>query len=430
MDLLAQLLPRISAHRLDGFDAGPGMVYPYYNGLCLTNLPASICRWLGAPELGGSALDAEIHAQLDEGLRGGSFRHVILLVVDGLGLDRLQEALAGQDPDLSVWRELAESGLLAPLTSIAPSTTASALTTFWTGVPPAAHGVLGYELWLKEYGVIANMIRHSPASFAGEVGSLRRAGFDPETFLPVPTFGPHLKAHGVHVRAYQHHAIARSGLSTMLMPGVETVPFRGLSDLFISLEERSATSGGERLYSYIYWGDLDEHMHLFGPQNPRVTLEFAAFSRQLRGFLHRLAGHGDTLLLITADHGHISTPRAAKYELRNHPDLLRCMAMLPSSEARLPFVFLRPGSEQRFLDYLEEAWPGQFRAFPAAQALEAGLFGADAICERTVDRLGDYLVVPQGSAYWWFANRDNPMVGRHGGLSQAEMLVPLLMSAL
>jgi hypothetical protein len=40
------------------------------------------------------------------------------------------------------------------------------------------------------------------------------------------------------------------------------------------------------------------------------------------------------------------------------------------------------------------------------------------------------VVFPRGNAYWWFPERDNPLLGRHGGLSQAEMLVPLLMLTL
>jgi hypothetical protein len=342
------------------------------------------------------------------------FQNVITLVVDGLGLNTLQTVLmqAEERNGLSVWRRLAENGALAALTSVVPSTTSTALTTLWTGRTASEHGVVGYEVWLKEYGVIANMIQHSPASFYRDAGSLRKAGFDPETFLPVQTLGPHLAGSGVQSYAFQHASIAHSALSSMLFRDVKVIPFRSLGDLWVTLDGLLEERVRERSYIYIYWGEMDDHSHRFGPEDERVSLEFDSFSRQLAGFVDRRSrrARNDTLLLITADHGHISTPRSAAYELRNHPELMDCLVMAPSGEARLPFVYLRPGREERFLRYLEDAWPGQFRAIPSAQVIQSGLFGSE-VYARLADRVGDYVVIPQNSAYWWFSSRDNPASG-------------------
>jgi hypothetical protein len=424
-NLVPTLLPRLEARRLEGLNFGPDEIDPFYDGYSLVNLPASICHWLGAPNFGASPLGPEI---LD--LYPQTYRHVILLVVDGMGLNTMQDTLqrSQNDPDLAVWGEMAEEGALAPLTSIAPSTTAAALTSFWTGRTPAEHGVVGFEVWLKEYSMIANMIYHSPASFSGDSGSLRKTGFDPERFLPVPTMGPHLARSGVRPYAFQHHSIAYSGLSTMLLRGAELYPFRSLSDLFVGLNDLLDTRPDEQNYTYIYWGDLDEHSHRFGPGDARVALELASLSRQLGYFIRerrKRTRRGDTLLLITADHGHISTPRHAEYELRNHPQLLDCLVMMPSGEARLPYAYLRPGGEEPFLRYLEETWPGQFRPVRSAHAIQAGLFGPRGFYDKLPDRVGDYVIVPQNDAYWWFGSRDNPLLGRHGGLSRTEMLTPL-----
>ena len=63
---------------------------------------------------------------------------VVLLVIDGLGEEQLRER-AALAPVMS-------SGVGGPITSVAPSTTACALTTLVTGKVPAEHGVVGYRV--------------------------------------------------------------------------------------------------------------------------------------------------------------------------------------------------------------------------------------------------------------------------------------------
>lgn len=415
-NLTAKILPQLEARQMDGVDAGYGAVYPAYDGSSLINLPDSICGWLGQPGIGAVPLDSVYIASLRD-----HYKHVVVVLVDGLGLDLFQQFLE-QNP----WRQWLPNSILAPLTSITPSTTSSALTSIWTGVPPSAHGILGYEMWLKEYGMIANMILHSPAAFNGDVGGLLRAGFSPQQFLPVPTLGRHLSARNVDVFALQPNAIARSGLSTMLLGGAEVLSYRNLSDLWVTLDELLEQQRNKSTYAYVYWGDIDELSHRFGPQDERIMLEFDTFSRTIQRFVtqRKKQSRGDTLLVMLADHGQISTPLNPRYELRSHPALLEDLAMLPSGENRLAYFFLRPGREDHALDYIDRTWPGEFKIFLSESVLKAGLFGSGDPYARVHERLGDWVVFPQGAAYLWWADKPNPLLGRHGGLSPQEMLVP------
>lgn len=415
-DLISTVMPHLNSHRIRGINAGSGALYPEYSGYSLANLPASVCAWLGAPGFGDSPLDSAYTTTLKD-----RYRHVVVTVVDALGLDLFLQ-LIDRDP----WQGWLSHALLAPLTSVTPSTTASALTTLWTGAPPSMHGVLGYEMWLKEYGMIANMILQAPAAFNGESGSLQRAGFSPLEFLPVPTLGSYLTARGVDVFALQPIAIVRSGLSTMLLGGANVLGYRNLSDLWITLKSLLEQQQGKTTYTYIYWGDLDELSHRHGPADERIKLEFDAFSRGVEWFVaHRQpSAQRDTLWIILADHGQIPTPVNPRFELRNHPPLLDDLVMVPSGENRLPYFFLRPGHADRVRDYIEQAWPGEFQVMPSATTLEAGLFGSGTPYARTAERLGDWMLLPQADAYLWWADRPNTMLARHGGLSRQEMLVP------
>jgi hypothetical protein len=127
---------------------------------------------------------------------------------------------------------------------------------------------------------------------------------------------------------------------------------------------------------------------------------------------------------MVADHGHIPTRPNPAYELRNHPELLSHFVILPTGENRMPYLFLKGGREDAVRAYVDKTWPEQFRLYPARLVIDQGLFGTGEIYPLAYERTGDLIVFPQGDAYWWFANRDNPLIGRHGGLSRDEMLVP------
>jgi len=196
--------------RLPGLDLGGDFLYPDYVGRSILNVPAAICRLLEVPEMGAEAVAYEPVYAL-----GKNVQRVILVLMDALSLHRLQRWMS--DGTAGIWQALAQGGMLAPLTSITPSTTSAALTSLWTGQSAAVHGIIGYEMWLKEYGVVANMIVHAPNSFQNDAGSLAKAGFTPEGFMPLATLGPHLAAHGVQTYAFQHRSIAHSGLSQMFL---------------------------------------------------------------------------------------------------------------------------------------------------------------------------------------------------------------------
>lgn len=422
MDLRPQILPSLLNHRLPGFEAPAGAVLPHYDGLALNNIPGAVCRWLGVPGFGTPPLDERIQSRWN-----APYQHVILVLVDGLGLDLLEKAVQ-EDKYGLFWRQLAAGSVFAPLTSIAPSTTAAALTSLWTGLPPAAHGITGYEMWLKEYGMVINAITHSAVSYQNDPGGLRRAGFVPETFLNLPTLGTHLAAQGVQPFAFHHLAIYRSTFSAMLLGGVKNIPYRTLPDLWASAGSLLAANANRRTYTYIYWGDLDDTAHRNGPDNERVELEMENFSHLLEGFLTRLRRQnvGRTLLVVMADHGQVGTPRRDDLDIARRADFMNLLALPPSGEHRFTYLHVRSGREDQLAGLFASAWPGEFNLYASPAMLQAGLFGSGPRHPGILDRIGDQVALANGSAYLWWSDRENSLLGRHGGLSAAEMLVPLL----
>ncbi len=419
---LESTLKRIEQHRLPDLDLGPKAVHPAYHGLSILNVPASIANWLGAPGLPHPPID---HAEFDD--LASRARQVVVILVDAVGLNLFERWLGGSAKSL---QPLVSRGALGALTSVVPSTTSAALTTLWTGRSPAEHAILGYELFLREYGLVANMITHVPASFDGEVESLVHAGFDPKSFLPVPTMGPHLSEAGVESHAFLHSSIAGSGLSTMHYPEVDQHSFDDLSDLWISLRQLLDTASNKRRLIWSYFGNVDNLAHRYGPNDVRVEVEFAQFADSLMAdFVVALSPEArrGTVLILMADHGQVATRKDPHFELRNHPDLVRRLHMLPSGENRLAYLYPRPGQADAVEEYIARTWPRMFRMLVSAHALEAGLFGPGQPAKAARSRIGDRLALSQGEGYLWWAAKDNPLLGRHGSVTPEEMLVPFLM---
>jgi len=419
-DLSSQILPRIQNHAINGLPLSGDLTAPYYEGLSLVNIPGTVTHLLDAPDFGKPRLDNSIMEHL-----GGPYEKVILLLVDALGYHLVQERMRS-DQNL-VWQKYFDRAVFSPITSICPSTTASALTTLWTGEGAGVHGIIGYEMWAKEFSMVMNNILHAPVNARSDVGGLARSGFDPHDFMDTPLLGTHLNEHGVTATTFIHSSIERSGLSVMQMEDVNLKPYVDEADLCVSLADFVNSRKGIREYIYVYYSDVDTLMHRFSDEDDRVGLQFSVFSSLFeKAFLDQLSKliAADTLLILTADHGSMTTPKDPRYELVNHPDLMDCLVMQPTCENRLAFFFVKPGRVDDVRRYFDHVWTDEFILIDSAVALEKGLFGMGSHKVEVRERLGDLMAVAKGDAYLWWVPKPNPMLGRHGGLSEREMLVP------
>jgi hypothetical protein len=419
-DLSSQLLQRIAQTQSENLPLDDEMRLSFYDGLSLVNIPGTIAKLLGVPDFGKPALDATVRKHLQD-----HYEKVILLVIDAMGHHLFDRMLAPEKG--MVWGKHFERSVYAPLTSVCPSTTASALTTLWTGEGPGVHGIIGYEMWAREYGMVMNNIQHAAASSRGDTGGLARSGFTPQEFMNTPLLGTHLQSYGVRANAFMHSHIAHSGLSTMQMRDVDLQSYVDEADVCVSLADYVNNRHGVREYIYVYYSDVDTLMHRYSADDVRVDYQFEAFSRIFeKAFLENLspAVAKDTLLILTADHGSKTTPNYAQYNLAKHPEFLDLLVMQPTCENRLAFLYIKPGRTQAVRNYFLAHWPQDFLLVDPDQALTSGMFGEGPFHTRAKERLGDLIAIAKRDAYLWWAPHSNHMAGRHGGLSAEEMLVP------
>jgi hypothetical protein len=80
--------------------------------------------------------------------------------------------------------------------------------------------------------------------------------------------------------------------------------------------------------------------------------------------------------------------------------------------------------------FFEQRWSGRFHLVASTQALSAGLFGPGPHHPDITNRIGDLIAISREGAYLWWADEKDFLLGRHGGLTPHEMIVPFLAAKL
>lgn len=408
----AALAAELSKERL------PGVVAPAYDGRSIGNVLPSVLRALGAPAPQGLLPPLrDLPPALTEGVE-----RIALLTLDGWGWHQLQQHTTGG------WARLAQRATLLPLTSVSPSTTTAALASLNTGQAPAQHGLLGYHLWLQEFGCVANMVSYAPA--------MGGRGFDhavpPEQFFDVPTAARMLEPAGLrHVNVTRREFLG-SALTRMLYQGGAAVGTSTLGELLA--EMRAALRAPGKGVVQGYWPAIDTVAHARGPGSPHHEAEMALLGEALaREFLDKVRDPA-ALLLVTADHGLVHVPWERVLRVRDAPAIADALVLPPWGDSRWSFLQPRAGRAAEVRRALLERWGGQGLVLDTTEVERLGLLGPGPWPARTRRRAGELVALPPpGHGITWPFVFDVPgkppkeeMLGRHGGASAEEMLVPLM----
>lgn len=394
---------------------------------CLANVPATVAALLGKQVEGmRPALPDPYWRPL-----AGDVRRVIVVLLDALGYRQLGRLFA--DGQGGPWQRLARNGLLLPMTSILPSTTNAALSTLATGRMPLSHGMFAYEMWLREYGVLTQMLAFVPV-YGGGSGSLIEWGLEPERFLAVPGVGEWFREEGIATRALVAGRFAQSALTRACYRGFdEIIGYLNADDMWAHMRHAIQRDEAERSYDFVYWGGVDAAMHQHGEADDYWGTQYrgvtASFERE---FLARLRPEDreGTVLIMLADHGFVETPMSRIHTVSENRVLGEALAIPCSGESRAAFLHCRDGGREATRRRIADSLGEGFCVAPTEEVVRAGLFGTGAPCPEAASRLGNLIVAARGQhALDRSPTRRGPR-GRHGGLTPEEMLVPWLAARL
>ncbi len=388
------------------------MHLPDYHGGSIVNLMRSIERALDARPSAAAAAYPEMSALPAAALAGA--RNIVLLVIDGLGHDYLSGAGAGS---------ALQRHLRARLSSVFPSTTVTAVSSFLTGVGPQQHALTGWHMWLRELACLATTLRFRPRH-GGE--ALSKSGITPRSLYTAEPMFDRLaaKSHVVSPATIidSDYNVAHCGLA-------QRRPYRDLPGLFSAVAE-IVRSGSERQFIHAYTYAFDETAHSYGSASPELHAKFREIDTAYARFVEEIAG-SDTLVLTVADHGFIDSPKRACIELDDHPQLAQ-MLMLPlCGERRVAYCYVQPGQDAAFEHYVQTRLDHCAGLHRSTDLIAQGWFGLGPENPCLVERIGHYTLVMKDDYTikdWILGEARYLTTGVHGGVSAAEMYVPLILA--
>ena len=310
------------------------------------------------------------------------------------------------------WMQLDERRDIAPtlaamagqaVTTVAPSTTAAALTSISTGVAPGEHGIVGYRF--PAGGSVMNALRWTTVS--GD----HRDIVVPADAQPVAPMA------GGSWSVVSNAQFADSGFTEAHLRGASYLGW--FHPASIITEVRRLLAEGERLV-YAYYDGLDHIAHIHGVGGSHFDDELR-FCDWLVEQLIRVAPTG-TSVVVTADHGQIDA--APMVPLAAAAD---AMVSGFSGESRFRWLHAKPGATNELAAAVREAHGAQAWVITQDEAVDGGWFGP-VVTDAARSRLGDVALVAHADV--GFVDPDerhaDRLLGRHGSVTPPEMLVPVL----
>ncbi|HVE93195.1 MAG TPA: alkaline phosphatase family protein [Actinomycetota bacterium] len=352
-------------------------VRPDYSGACLANLVRAL-------------LSGGLEAWVPDPVRDAS--SVVLLVVDGFGAWMLDDNRASMPAIASMER--------GPLSTVVPSTTAVALTSLTTGLPPAEHGITGYRMKLG--ASVLNVLRWSVPPGADVP--------DPEEVQPRDAF------QGRQVTVVARKQFDRTPFTRAHLGGARMAGWSATSNLPAIC--RRLVDEGER-FVYAYYDGLDITCHERGLRDDFFVRELKFVDGLVEQLLDSLPE--STVLVVTGDHGHVHIEE--KIALTGVHGLVQTF----SGEGRFRDLHAVPGAAGELADACRELFGARAWVLTRDDLFDDGWMGPRAPSPSVRRRVGDVILAARDPVMFVDPTNKGELkyLSFHGSVTAQEMLVPL-----
>ncbi|MFN3202113.1 MAG: alkaline phosphatase family protein [Bradymonadia bacterium] len=392
-----------NAERLDRWLDRGDILHPAAPGhLAFTDLMAVVLTAAGLPtpfRPEGTALAEAV----------GTPEHLVFVLVDGLGVPIIEDWA----PEAGVLRRQ----MFQSCRAVFPSATASALTTVASGRWPGAHGITGWWTFLPDHD-----LTFEPLPWR-LMNTREQATLSPNALFRVPSVFEQVPR---SVCTVTPTGLADSIYSGWSAGDTDILGYENWDDAIDQLLARIRRASGPTL-TWWYLPEFDRHGHMAGVSHKktgRIVRRLDQALSHLESSLPR-----NTRVVLTADHGHINAHPEGDHILDADDPLLRHLAAPPSGEPVCPHFHLKDGQRKAFIDEFSSRFDGLFTLFDVEALVQRGVYGPD-LDAVVRARLGDLVALSLEARTLRVRTGTRPpnvLKGLHGGLTPAEMLIPVVL---
>lgn len=376
------------------------IIFPNYEHSIL-NLINTILKYYNVDTKYNSLL--ELEKLLQKG-----YKNIVLIILDGMG----EEVLKNISPDKFFYKNHKDV-----ITSVCPSTTTAAMTTYYSGKPPIETAWIAMSQYFKEYGRTIEMLRKIDSYTHEKINTSRMDVFDLIKYVPVYE---QIEKENPDVKAYEInpvHCEARSKRN------IKANTIELMCDSI-----RSICNNNEKNFILAYNDNPDSILHKYGCDSDEAK-KFINESEEIIEKMCKQLQKTDTLCIISADHGHKDIKNV--YNILELEDIQECLIMPPCLESRAVTFFVQENKKHKFEEIFKARFKNEFTLFTKEEFLEKKLLGFGTPHKKVDDFLGNYIAIATGDSVIKLetnickekANKKST----HCGFTSNEMEVPLIM---
>ena len=334
---------------------------------------------------------------------GNAENREVLILIDGMG----QDAIDKYGDQFPIFDELKQ---VKKLYTNFPSTTATSLSTLGTGVLPGVHGMLGYTVRVpRSDNRLLNALKWDER-------------VDPVMWQKVPTLFERAVLAGVSVTHVAAKRYEGSGFTQAALRGAKYVGANGVDEMATAV---SAALKPQPSFVYTYLNTLDSAGHSDGVGSDKWLTALQQVSEFITK-VKQLAPAG-TRIWVTSDHGMVNSTE--QVILGQDNKLLENVTLI-GGEPRARHIYIKEGAASETITQWQEFFGNKARVLSKESAIKDELFGP-VVTEDSHDRLGDLIAIANNDLILVDPARvreESSMVGHHGGITDIEVEIPLLLA--
>ena len=340
-----------------------------------------------------------------DGFLNNNYKNIVLMVLDGMGHNLIQQ--------------ISSTGFfcqneVAYITSVCPSTTTAALTTYYSGKPPIETGWIAWSQYFKEYGRAIDLL---PGTDSYTHILPKDARLNIYDLISYKTIFEQIEESSPDVNAYE---IIPGYCKPKCRKNLRADNIKDMCEYILSL-----CGNKERNFIFAYNDHPDKILHKKGCGSIEVKDFILDSEKLIQDMCKNLE---NTLLIISADHGHNDIKE--HYNILDLKEIQDCLIMPATLESRAVSFWVKENRKKDFENIFEKQFKDKFILYTKEEFLKNNLLGFGNTHPKIDDFIGNYIAISISDAIIKLETNistEKPnKLSTHCGFTSNEMLVPVI----